>query len=60
MTQQEVLENAPVALPVPAGQAQAVIQPGRVRQPRVAEPVAPPEEEETDSDLNRRSGRRNV
>tara|TARA_Y100001972_G_scaffold31709_1_gene39029 strand:+ start:872 stop:2941 length:2070 start_codon:yes stop_codon:yes gene_type:complete len=51
MTQQEVLENAPVALPVPPGQAQAVIEPGRVRQPRVVEPVAPPEEKETDSDI---------
>ena len=39
MTQQDVLEDAPVALPVPPGQAQAVIEPGRVRQPRGTQPV---------------------
>ena len=46
-----IAARAPMAIPVPPGSAEAVIEPGRVRQPRVAEPVAPPEEEETDSDL---------
>ena len=50
--QQELLRrNPPAALPVPPGQAQEVIEPGRVRQPRGAQPVAPTQELPTGPDL---------
>jgi len=48
---QRIADRAPVALPVAPGQAQAVIEPGRVRQPRGAQPVAPTQELPTGSDL---------
>ena len=48
---QRIAGRAPVALLVPPGQAQAVIEPGRVRQPRGAQPVAPTQKLPTGPDL---------
>ena len=48
---QRIAGGAPVALLVPPGQAQAVIEPGRVRQPRGAQPVAPTQKLPTGPDL---------